>query len=193
MLRLEPAPQYAPRSQWRSLRRAKTGKSVFLTGTARTVESFLSCAILNIGSCGQRLFSALGRRFKSEKIMSDNVTLFPNILQPAVALKAYAPLSVQFWENQDAALESLKEFADGWFARRRKSTGGARSGQTYWRCRDALRHIPGMPGLGHAGGGTGCGGCQGLSATNAEGRSPAECNAASAADRRAPDRLRPPS
>ena len=54
--------------------------------------------------------------------MSDNVTLFPNILQPAVALKAYAPLSVQFWENQDAALESLKEFADGWFARRRKST-----------------------------------------------------------------------
>src|SRR6202043_835631 len=105
-----------------SLRRAKTGKSVFLTGTARIVKSFLSCAILNIGSCGERLFSSLGWRFKSEKIMSDNVTLFPNILQPAAALKAYAPLSVRFWENQDAALESLNEFADGWFARRRNST-----------------------------------------------------------------------
>ena len=57
--------------------------------------------------------------------MSDNVTLFPNILQPAVALKAYAPLSVRFWENQDAALESLKEFADGWFARRQRSAQAA--------------------------------------------------------------------
>jgi hypothetical protein len=37
-------------------------------------------------------------------------------------LKAYAPLGVQFWENQDTALESLKEYADGWFARRRMST-----------------------------------------------------------------------
>ena len=57
--------------------------------------------------------------------MSDNVTLFPAILQPAVALKACAPMGVQFWENQDAALEGLKEFADGWFARRRKSTQAA--------------------------------------------------------------------
>jgi hypothetical protein len=57
--------------------------------------------------------------------MSDNVTLFPNILQPAVALKAYAPLGVKFWEDQATALESLKEFADGWFARRQMSTQAA--------------------------------------------------------------------
>ncbi len=50
--------------------------------------------------------------------MSDNVTLFPNILQPAAALKAYAPIGVKFWENQETALEGLKEFAEGWFARR---------------------------------------------------------------------------
>jgi hypothetical protein len=52
--------------------------------------------------------------------MSDNVTSFPNILQPTAALKAYAPMSVKFWENQETALEGLKEFADGWFARRHK-------------------------------------------------------------------------
>jgi hypothetical protein len=52
--------------------------------------------------------------------MSDNGTLFPNILQPAATLKACAPLSVKFWENQETALEGLKEFADGWFARRQK-------------------------------------------------------------------------
>ena len=51
--------------------------------------------------------------------MSDNGTLFPNILQPAANLKAYAPMSVKFWENQETALDGLKEFADGWFARRR--------------------------------------------------------------------------
>jgi hypothetical protein len=51
--------------------------------------------------------------------MSDNGTLFPNILQPAT-LKAYAPMGVKFWENQETALEGLKEFADGWFARRHK-------------------------------------------------------------------------
>ena len=50
--------------------------------------------------------------------MSDNGTLFPNILQPAANLKAYAPMSVKFWENQETALDGLKEFADGWFARR---------------------------------------------------------------------------
>jgi len=43
----------------------------------------------------------------------DNVTLFPNILQPAAALKAYAPMGVKFWENQETALDGLKEFADG--------------------------------------------------------------------------------
>jgi hypothetical protein len=53
--------------------------------------------------------------------MSDNVTLFPNILQPATALKACAPIGVKFWENQETALEGLKEFADGWFARRHES------------------------------------------------------------------------
>ncbi len=54
--------------------------------------------------------------------MSDNVTLFPHILQPTVALKAYAPLGVKFWENQQTGLEGFKEFSDGWFARRQKST-----------------------------------------------------------------------
>ena len=57
--------------------------------------------------------------------MSDNVMLFPNILQPANALKAYAPIGVKFWENQESALDGLKEFADGWFARRRKNTQAA--------------------------------------------------------------------
>ena len=52
--------------------------------------------------------------------MSDNGTLFPNILQPAATLKAYAPMGVKFWENQETALEGLKQFADGWFARRHK-------------------------------------------------------------------------
>ena len=53
--------------------------------------------------------------------MSDNVTLIPNILQPATALKAYAPIGVKFWESQETALDGLKEFADGWFARRHES------------------------------------------------------------------------
>jgi hypothetical protein len=53
--------------------------------------------------------------------MSDNVTLFPNLLQPVVALKTYAPLSVKFWENQGTTLEGMREFADGWFARRHKT------------------------------------------------------------------------
>ena len=57
--------------------------------------------------------------------MSDNVTLFPNILQPAAALKAYAPIAVKFWENQETALEDLKEFADGWFARRHEGMQAA--------------------------------------------------------------------
>jgi hypothetical protein len=52
--------------------------------------------------------------------MSDSGTLFPNILQPAATLKAYAPIGVKFWENQETALDGLKEFADGWFARRHK-------------------------------------------------------------------------
>jgi hypothetical protein len=60
---------------------------------------------------------------KMEKVMS--VTLFPNVLEPATALKTYAPISVKFWENQAATLEGLKEFSDGWFVRRYKSTQAA--------------------------------------------------------------------
>ena len=57
--------------------------------------------------------------------MTENATLFPNILQPATALKAYAPMGVKFWENQETALKDLKEFADGWFARRHKGMQAA--------------------------------------------------------------------
>jgi hypothetical protein len=57
--------------------------------------------------------------------MSDEVTSFRNILQPADTLKAYAPIGVKFWENQETALEGLKEFADGWFARRQKGVRAA--------------------------------------------------------------------
>ena len=57
--------------------------------------------------------------------MSDNMTLFPNILQPAATLKAYAPMGVKFWENQETALKDLKEFADGWFVRRQKGMHAA--------------------------------------------------------------------
>ena len=54
-----------------------------------------------------------------------SVTSFPNVLEPATALKTYAPIGVKFWENQVTALEGLKEFADGWFARRHDSTQAA--------------------------------------------------------------------
>jgi hypothetical protein len=57
--------------------------------------------------------------------MSENVTLFPNILQPAAAWKAYAPIVVKFWENQETALDDLKEFADGWFVRRHEGMQAA--------------------------------------------------------------------
>jgi hypothetical protein len=57
--------------------------------------------------------------------MSDNVTLFPHVLQPGAALKACAPLGVKFWQNQETTLEALQEFADGWFARRHKSSQAA--------------------------------------------------------------------
>jgi hypothetical protein len=72
--------------------------------------------------------------------MSDNVTsLFPNILQPVVALKAYAPLGVKFLENQETALEALREFSDGWFARRHKSAQAAL--ETAKRMSDAATHF----------------------------------------------------
>ena len=54
-----------------------------------------------------------------------SVTSFPNVLESATALKTYAPIGVKFWENQETALEGLKEFADGWFARRHDSTQAA--------------------------------------------------------------------
>jgi hypothetical protein len=57
--------------------------------------------------------------------MSDNVTLFPNILQPSTAMKAYALIGVKFWENQESALKGWKEFADGWFDRRQESAQAA--------------------------------------------------------------------
>ena len=57
--------------------------------------------------------------------MSDNGTFFPNILQPASTLKAYAPMGVKFWQNQETALKDLKEFADGWVARRQKGMHAA--------------------------------------------------------------------
>jgi hypothetical protein len=63
--------------------------------------------------------------------MSDNVTL-PDILQPAAASKAYALIGVKFWENQETALEGLKEFSDGRFARRHKGMQAAL---------EAARHI----------------------------------------------------
>jgi hypothetical protein len=57
--------------------------------------------------------------------MSDNETFFSNILQPAATLKAYAPMGVKFWQNQEIALKDLKEFADGWFARRQEGMHAA--------------------------------------------------------------------
>jgi hypothetical protein len=57
--------------------------------------------------------------------MSDNENLFPNILQPAAAFKAYAPMSVKFWENQEIALNDFKEFAEGWFTRRQMAVHAA--------------------------------------------------------------------
>src|SRR5438552_18718551 len=57
--------------------------------------------------------------------MSENVTLFPNILQPAAALNVYAPIVVKFWENQKTCLVDVKGFADGWFARRHEGMQAA--------------------------------------------------------------------
>jgi hypothetical protein len=57
--------------------------------------------------------------------MTDNVTLVANILEPTAALKAYAPIGIKFWQNQETALAGLREFADGWFARRHKGMQAA--------------------------------------------------------------------
>ena len=63
--------------------------------------------------------------------MTDNVTLVPNILQPTAALKAIAPMGIKFWENQETALAGLREFADGWFARRHKGMQAALEAAKY--------------------------------------------------------------
>ncbi|NEW86010.1 MULTISPECIES: hypothetical protein [Rhodopseudomonas] len=55
--------------------------------------------------------------------MTDPVTLFPNLLQPAA--KTYAPVGIKFWESEATVLDNMKEFADGWFERRRIGTRAA--------------------------------------------------------------------
>ncbi len=110
--------------------------------------------------------------------MSENVTLFPNILQPATAMKAYAPIGVKFWENQETALEGWKEFADAWFARRQESAQAAL---------EAAKHIGDADTPSDA-----CRGRQGLSAASAEGRCPTERTAGRATDRRASRKLARP-
>jgi hypothetical protein len=62
-------------------------------------------------------------QFKGRLTMSDNGTLFP--ILPAATLKTYAPMGAKFWESQETALKDLKEFADGWFARRQKGMHAA--------------------------------------------------------------------
>lgn len=57
--------------------------------------------------------------------MSDSVLMFPNALQPTAALKTCAPFGVRFWENEETVLSGMKEFADGWFARRQTGTHAA--------------------------------------------------------------------
>lgn len=55
--------------------------------------------------------------------MADPVSLFPNLLQPAT--KTYAPMGIKFWEGEATVLDNMKEFADGWFERRRIGTRAA--------------------------------------------------------------------
>ncbi len=57
--------------------------------------------------------------------MSDSVLLFPHILQPTVSLKTIAPVGVKFWESQEAVLSGLKQYSEGWFARRQQGTQAA--------------------------------------------------------------------
>ncbi|NEW94005.1 hypothetical protein [Rhodopseudomonas sp. BR0M22] len=55
--------------------------------------------------------------------MTDPVTLFPDLIQPAA--KTYAPMGIKFWESEETVLDNMKEFADGWFERRRIGTRAA--------------------------------------------------------------------
>jgi hypothetical protein len=57
--------------------------------------------------------------------MTDPVMLFPNMLQSTNALKAYAPMGVKFWQSEEAVLDGMREYADGWFARRHTGTKAA--------------------------------------------------------------------
>ena len=54
--------------------------------------------------------------------MTDPVTLFPNLMPAA---KTYAPMGIKFWESEETVLDNMKEFADGWFERRRIGTRAA--------------------------------------------------------------------
>lgn len=55
--------------------------------------------------------------------MSDPVTLFPNISAPNS--KIFAPAGVTFWQTEETILAGMKEFAEGWFERRRTGTHAA--------------------------------------------------------------------
>jgi hypothetical protein len=139
--------------------------------------------------------------------MSDNGTLFPNLLQPAATWKAYAPMGVKFWESQETALEGLKEFADGWFARRHRAMQAALETAKHTGDADTPSDIVREYQNWLTREGTACGGWESLSATSAEGRSSPErttgraksvdClslperTAGSAPDQRASDRLTP--
>jgi hypothetical protein len=57
--------------------------------------------------------------------MTDSVMSFPHVLQPTASMKAYAPIGVKFWENQQAMLDSIKEFTDDWFTRRQSGARAA--------------------------------------------------------------------
>ncbi|MFC0239937.1 hypothetical protein [Rhodopseudomonas telluris] len=51
------------------------------------------------------------------------MTLFPNLLTSGA--KSYAPAGITFWENEETILAGMKEFAEGWFERRRVGTHAA--------------------------------------------------------------------
>jgi hypothetical protein len=75
-------------------------------------------------------------------IMSDNVMPFPNVLQPT--LRTYAPMGIKFWQGEQTVLNDMKEYADGWFARRHTGTIAAleaakRMGEAATPI-DAMRH-----------------------------------------------------
>ncbi|MCG6207827.1 hypothetical protein LPW26_24525 [Rhodopseudomonas sp. HC1] len=58
-----------------------------------------------------------------EGAMSEPVTQFPNLLVHDI--KAFAPAGVAFWQTEETILAGMKEFAEGWFERRRIGTHAA--------------------------------------------------------------------